>query len=372
LLLLRKLSLSVYRYAILRIMRRTQLSRYFMLPATLLLAMQAQAFRLDAAQSKSTPATLNASANNASANLDRSIRAEMSFLASDILEGRGSATHDETVAALFAAEQFAAMGLEPGGDNGGYLQSVPMPDPLPKGVQFALKNFAASPRTVTTNVIAILRGSDPALREQVILLTAHIDHLGMAAQKTGDFIYNGANDDASGSIAVLELARSLSMGKAPRRTIVFALFGSEELGGFGNRGFLAHPPVPLKNIVANLEFEMIGWADSAVPEGTLWLTGYDRSNLGPELAKHGAALVADPHPSEHFFQRSDNYALARSGIIAHTVSSFGLQPQYHRPDDDIAHIDFAHMTHAILSMESPVRWLADTDWKPSWNPGGKP
>jgi Zn-dependent M28 family amino/carboxypeptidase len=164
----------------------------------------------------------------------------------------------------------------------------------------------------------------------------------------------------------------LATGPRPKRTVVFAIFGSEEIGGFGNKAFLAHPPEPLSQIVANLEFEMIGRPDSAVPAGTLWLTGFDRSNLGPELAKHGAHLVNDPHPKELFFQRSDNYALAKQGIIAHTVSSFGLHHDYHQPSDEVRTIDFTHMTNAITSMVSPIRWLADSNFKPQWNPGGNP
>ena len=109
-----------------------------------------------------------------------------------------------------------------------------------------------------------------------------------------------------------------------------------------------------------------------MPAGTLWLTGFDRSNLGPELAKHGAHLVNDPHPKELFFQRSDNYALARRGIIAHTVSSFGLHKDYHQPSDELRRIDFNHMTNAIASMVGPIRWLADSKWKPEWNPGRNP
>ena len=100
---------------------------------------------------------------------------------------------------------------------------------------------------------------------------------------------------------------------------------------------------------------------------TLWLTGYERSNLGPELAGHGARLVAGPHLEQNFFRRSDNYVLARKGIIAHTVSSYGLHTDYHRPSDDLAHIDFAHMTEAIESMVAPVRWLVNSDFKPQWN-----
>ena len=112
---------------------------------------------------------------------------------------------------------------------------------------------------------------------------------------------------------------------------------------------------------------MIGRADPAVAPDALWLTGFDRSNLGPTLAQHGAHLVADPHPAQNFFQRSDNYALARQGIIAQTVSSFGLHKDYHQPSDELAAIDFPHMVNAIASIVEPIRWLANTTWRPAWS-----
>ena len=308
------------------------------------------------------------------ASLESEVHADMNFFADDELHGRGSATRDEHIAALFVASQLQALGLEPGGENGTFLQKANLPDPLPPRVQQRVSKFQDVPRNSTWNAIGILRGSTQP--DQVILLTAHLDHLGIgpanpAGDKT-DTIYNGADDDASGTTAVLTLARILAEGPRPRRTIVFALFGSEELGGFGNRAFLAHPPAPLTEIVANLEFEMIGRPDPAVPSGTLWLTGFERSNLGPELASHGAHLVNDPHPAQQFFRRSDNYALALQGIVAQTVSSYGLHRDYHQPSDEISTIDFTHMTRAIASMVAPIRWLSDTTWKPAWNPGGRP
>ena len=111
---------------------------------------------------------------------------------------------------------------------------------------------------------------------------------------------------------------------------MFTWFGSEEVGGHGAQFFIDRPPVPLETIVANLEFEMIGRPDAAVAAQTLWLTGYDRTNLGPELARRGARLVADPHPQQNFFARSDNIQLAQRGVIAQTVSSFGLHKEYHQ------------------------------------------
>ena len=295
----------------------------------------------------------------------------MDFLADDEMHGRGSATRDEHIAALFAAAQFQSLGLEPGGDNHTFLQKSPLPDPLPPRLQQRLAKSEDTPRKETWNAVGILRGTTSP--DEVVLLTAHLDHLGIGpANASGDTIYNGADDDASGTTAVLTLAHILANGPRPRRTIVFALFGSEEIGGYGNHAFLQRPPMPISSIIANLEFEMIGRPDPAVPAGTLWLTGFDRSNLGPELAKHGAHLVNDPHPKEQFFRRSDNYALATQGIIAHTVSSFGLHKDYHQPSDELSTIDFTQMTNAIASMVNPIRWLADSTWKPQWNPGGRP
>jgi Zn-dependent M28 family amino/carboxypeptidase len=295
----------------------------------------------------------------------------MAFLASDELHGRGSATRDEHLAALFAASQFQALGLSPGGDGGSFIQTIQLPSPLPTRTQQRLAGFENVPRTQTWNAVAILPGSDAA--DGVVLLTAHLDHLGIGPpDEAGDRIYNGADDDASGTSAVLALAHVFAQGPRLRRTVVFALFGSEEIGGYGNAGFLARPPVPLGSIVANLEFEMIGRPDPSVGEFALWFTGYERSNLGPELARHGAPVVADPHPSQRFFQRSDDIALARSGIVAHTISSFGLHPDYHRPSDELSKIDFPHLVRTVTSMIEPIRWLANTDWRPSWNPGGRP
>lgn len=294
--------------------------------------------------------------------LDR-IRGEMEFMASDAMQGRGSGTHDELVTAVYLASELRAMGVVPLGDKGGYIQNV--------SGEF---NFYREGKKQwnTRNVIGMIPGRDPKLKDQVVLLTAHMDHIGVGKPVNGDDIYNGADDDASGCIAVLQLAHTLSQGKPPRHTVIFAFFGSEETGGQGDQYFLEHPPVPLTNIVANLEFEMIGRADSAVKPDQLWLTGYDRSNLGPELAHHGAKLVADPHPKQQFFQRSDNFALARKGIVAQTVSSFGLHKDYHQPSDDVAHVDFAHMEQAIQSMMKPVKWLANSKFKPEWLPGKKP
>jgi hypothetical protein len=225
-------------------------------------------------------------------------------------------------------------------------------------------------QTYTWNVVGKITGTHP--QHDDILLTAHLDHLGIGAPIHGDNIYNGADDDASGTTAVIELARALAALPKPRRTVIFALFGSEEKGGLGSIYFRGHSPVPLKDIAAYLEFEMIGRPDPAIPRDTLWLTGWNRTNLGPELARHGAHLIGDPHTAEDFFRRSDNYVFAKQGVVAQTISSYGLHGDYHQPSDDLSHIDFQHMDEAIESMLGPVIWLANSDFVPHWSEGGQP
>ena len=295
---------------------------------------------------------------------EQNLRAELGFLASDAMQGRGSGTNYERVAAEYIGSQFRQFGLDPGGDtddagNSTYVQLVPLNSGVvPSGEQ---RN--------TWNAIGVLKGTQPG---EAIMLSAHLDHLGVNESLTGDKIFNGADDDASGCVAVLELARVLAAGKRPRRTIYFVCFGSEERGGYGSRAFISTPPIPLPQLVADLTFEMLGRPDPKVPAGTLWLTGFERSTLGPELAKQGAALVADPHPEQHFFQRSDNYSLALRGVVAHTVSSFGLHTDYHRPSDEISKIDFPFMTRSLNSLVKPVQWLANSTFRPAWLPGQAP
>jgi aminopeptidase YwaD len=243
---------------------------------------------------------------------------------------------------------------------------------LPENTVVSFEGPSTTETKHTSNAVGILRGRDPELQQTAVLLSAHLDHLGIGQPVKGDDIYNGADDDASGTTAVLELARVLGSGPRPRRTVIFALFGSEETGAQGSTYFRQHPPVPLNEIVVNLEFEMLGRADPAVSSDTVWLTGWERSNLGPVLAARGAKLTGDPHPEQNFFERSDNYVLAQKGVVAQTVSSYGLHSDYHQPSDDLAHIDFQHMDAAIGSLLRPVRWLVNSSFAPQWNEGGKP
>jgi Zn-dependent M28 family amino/carboxypeptidase len=300
------------------------------------------------------------------------VRAHEEFLASDAMGGRQSASRWEEITANYVASEFIAYGLKTAPGMSGYIQSADVDVYTTATGRQRLHLVDAPTKTSrkTFNAIGYLQGSDPAAG--TILLTAHLDHLGTSDATDGDNIYNGANDDASGTTAVMELAHALAAGPKLKRSVLFVCYGSEELGGLGSTYFGKHPPVPLKDLVTNLEFEMIGAQDPKMPTGVLLLTGWERSNLGPTLKEHGALLGPDPYPEQHFFQRSDNYSLALLGIVAHTAAGWGTVPTYHKPNDDMAHLDLPFMTAAIQSLVEPVRWLASSDFVPTWNKGGQP
>ncbi|MCC7011471.1 MAG: M20/M25/M40 family metallo-hydrolase [Planctomycetes bacterium] len=230
------------------------------------------------------------------------------------------------------------------------------------------------------NVIGVLRGAgtpdEPTLAEQAIAFSAHYDHIGHrepSSDPSVDSIMNGADDDASGCAAVLELAEAFGSGPKPARTLIFFFATGEEIGLVGTKWYIEHPLVPIEKTVCDLNFEMIGRPDElAGGAGKLWLTGYERSNLGPEFVARGVPVVADPRPDQNFFGRSDNYALALRGVVAQTLSSFNLHKDYHGVDDELERIDFAHMESALRAAWPAIQALGQGTLDPAWNPGGDP
>lgn len=303
-------------------------------------------------------------------------------LAHDSMEGRATGMPGGERASRFIAEQMKLADLKPVGDSG-YYQSVPL---LKTGTRYRAVPANANPDTIPAaqrgwarNVLGMIPGTDPSLKDEVVIVLSHYDHLGMtsnasrpAGSQLTDTIYNGADDDASGTVTVLEVARHLKDSK-PRRTILFATMTGEESGMIGTNYFIANPPVPLDKVVAALEIEMIGLADSlAGGPGKAWLTGYYRSTMGDMLKNNKIAIVADARPGQNFFSRSDNIALARRGIVAHTLSTFNLHPYYHQVTDEADRMDFDHMTMVISSAVEAVRHLANDPARPAWHPGGAP
>jgi hypothetical protein len=332
------------------------------------------------------------------------VRRILSALADDSMEGRASGTPGAQRAARYIGGEMKKIGLEPLGDSG-YFQRVPlsmdtvktttrrMRDPKDSTkiivvpidgpprisvrprvrASFAdLDSLPAVRRPPAVNVVGVIRGSDPSLKSEYVLVDGHYDHLGIGRPVNGDSIYNGADDDASGVTAVLEIARQMMKGPKPKRTVVFAAMMGEEVGLLGTNWYIAHPALPLEHMAANLEIEMIGRPDSlAGGVGRAWLTGYERSTMGDALAANGIPIVPDKRLEQHFFERSDNIAFARRGIPAHTLSSFNLHTDYHQPSDDITKVDFVHMAGVINAGARAVRLLTDGP-KPEWKAGGKP
>ncbi len=314
---------------------------------------------------------------------DPRIAETLAVLAADSLEGRMTGTRGANKAAAYIADEMRRAGLHPAGDSGSFFQRVPLSRIVRSDGQIRLRllsswaafdSLAPTDRRVGLNVLGRLDGSgEPAFRDQTVLVDAHYDHLGIGAPVRGDSVYNGADDDASGVVAVLTAARRLAADGKPKRTVIFAAMTGEEVGLLGTRWFVAHPTVPLEQIVANLEIEMIGRPDSLVGgRGKAWLTGDERSTMGTQFRAAGLAVAADPHPDQHFFERSDNIAFARRGIVAHTLSSFNLHGDYHQPSDDLAHIDLKHLETVVETAASAVRLLADQPTAPVWLPGGQP
>ena len=256
-----------------------------------------------------------------------------------------------------------------------------------EGLASVRVEFGASQTTPAVNVVGLIPGvgtpDHPELGQQALVLTAHYDHLGVASSESDarrpkdapapaggapDLIYNGADDDASGVATVLELADAFGHGPPPARTLVFLLVTGEEIGLLGTDFYLDHPVVPLEATVANVNFEMVGRPDPLVGgAGRLWLTGYERTTLGPAWAAAGLAIAADARPDEHFYERSDNIAFVHRHVIGQTLSSYNLHDDYHTVADEPGTLDYVHMQTAARTAYAACRMLADGRLAPEWS-----
>jgi Zn-dependent M28 family amino/carboxypeptidase len=186
--------------------------------------------------------------------------------------------------------------------------------------------------------------------DEYVLFSAHYDHLGIRPVVEGDSIANGANDDASGTTAVIELARYFKALGQPERTLLFAAFTAEEVGGYGSRYFSQQ--LNPDQIVAMFNIEMIGKPAAEGPN-TAWITGFDRSDFGAILqrAVEGTpySFYPDPYPGQNLFFRSDNATLARLGVPAHSISTtpIDVDTDYHQVTDHVETLDLDHMANTI-------------------------
>jgi Zn-dependent M28 family amino/carboxypeptidase len=239
-------------------------------------------------------------------------------------------------------------------------------------------HFAASQRLVQEsrppNVVAILRGSDPVLRDEYLVLSAHMDHVGVGQPVRGDSIYNGADDDASGTAGILEVAEAMAsrLPARPRRSVIFLHVSGEEKGLLGSRWFSDHPTVPLKQIVADINVDMIGRNS---PD-TVVVIGKNYSSLGKTAnevqARHpelGLVLSDDPWPEERFFFRSDHFNFARKEIPAVFFFS-GVHEDYHRPSDEVEKLNVDKAARIARTIYYTADAVANADGRPQWEPRG--
>ena len=224
------------------------------------------------------------------------------------------------------------------------------------------------------NVLGILRGSDPNLKDTAVLLTAHYDHLGEKPDGPGDRIYNGANDDGSGTVSVIEIARALSTLKQhPRRSIIFMTFFGEEEGLFGSRYYAHHPAWPIAKTIADVNLEQVGRTDSS--EGpqisNASVTGFDYSGVTEYLREAGdltgIKVYKHPRNDDAYFGASDNLSLAEVGVPAHTLCVAFEFPDYHAVGDEWEKIDYANMAKVDRAVALGVVMLASSDEAPHWN-----
>ena len=187
-----------------------------------------------------------------------------------------------------------------------------------------------------------------------MIFSAHYDHLGVGQpNEKGDSIYNGANDDASGTTAVLTLADYFAKKRSNERTIVFAAFTAEEIGEYGSQFFSGQ--FDPKTVVAMFNIEMIG-TESKWGTNSAFITGFERSDMGTILQKNlsgtGFSFYPDPYPTEQLFYRSDNATLARQGVPAHTLSTSKMDSEkyYHTQGDEISTLDIKNMTRIIQAI----------------------
>jgi hypothetical protein len=292
------------------------------------------------------------------------VYARIEFLASDRMRGRNTPSPELEIAASYLVNQYKLWGLQPGGENGTFYQWWP----------FRGRGAAAGSAGVPVpNVVAVLPGSDPALRDEYVVLSAHMDHVGVGRPVNGDSIYNGADDDASGTTGLLEVAEAFArMGVRPRRSIVFLHVSGEEKGLLGSAWYAEHPTVPLAQTVANVNVDMIGRNDP----GMVVVIGKNYSSLGALADRVGAAhpdlrlrLSDDLWPEERFFFRSDHFHFARKEVPAIFFFS-GVHEDYHQPSDEVETIDTDKAARIARMVFYVVMEIANDPERPKWDPAG--
>ena len=277
-----------------------------------------------------------------------SISDKMNYLASDELEGRATGSAGIEKAAVFIENFFSNNNVKP------YFETYRDTFNLEKVVGY--------------NIVGYVEGNDPKLKDEFIILGAHYDHIGTAKEIDGDVIANGANDDASGTVAVMEWAAYFAKAKTNKRSILFTLYAAEEMGLKGS----AHLAKKLKdqnlNLYTMINFEMIGVPrDEGKPYA--YITGYNKSNIAEKLNEYNNSKMIGLFPRAkafNLFMRSDNYPFYKEfKIPAHAISTFDFEnfKYYHHVDDEADQMNFDHMKYFIEQMIPAIEGMTNSENK---------
>ncbi len=224
---------------------------------------------------------------------------------------------------------------------------------------------------VLRNVAGLLRGTDPKLRDTYVVVSAHYDHVGIRPGGSGDRIMNGANDNASGTASMIEIADAL-VKAPPRRSVLFVAWFGEEMGLLGSRYYVTKPLEPLATTIANINLEQTGRTDdlSGPALNSAGMTGWDYSDVGATFeraAEETGVKFMRNATWDEFFTRSDNVSFAALGIPAHTVGVALEFPDYHKVSDEWQKLDYANMEKVTRFLAEGVDLLANSDQAPKWN-----
>lgn len=286
------------------------------------------------------------------------------------------AVNPERAEKLFAGSGHTFTEILKAGQQGESLPHFPL--------RYSLRVDAAVSRSkvVSQNIAAILPGTDPTLKSQYVVMTAHVDHLGVGNPINGDAIFNGAMDNAAGVASLLEIAKEAKeSGKHAKRSILFVIVTGEEKGLLGSKYFAAHPTVPERSMVADINIDMFL---PIVPLHVLTVYGMGESSLGDVVRRvaeeHGVAVQDDPQPARNVFIRSDQYNFILHGIPA-VACKVGATPgsqeerketewlhtRYHAPSDDVNQpVDLASAALFNQIMMGTAWAVADSEKRPTW------
>jgi Zn-dependent M28 family amino/carboxypeptidase len=271
----------------------------------------------------------------------------VTFLASDGLKGRDTGSEGIEAAATYIEDYFKNHGIKP------YYETYRDP--------YKIKEMDAF------NVVGVLEGHDPVLKNEVVILGAHYDHIGYRVKPVdGDSIANGANDDASGTAFVLTLAKQLAKLNNNKRTLMFALYSGEEMGLLGSKHLANRLKSENVNLYTMINFEMLG-----VPfigrDYEVFLTGHDLSNMATELNEYiGSKFVgkSDVAVQYNLFKRSDNYSFYKTfKVPCQTISSCDLTNYdfYHHVDDEADKMDYDHMANVVNTLIPAIEAISNSE-----------